>query len=164
MLIFKKHKNVKAFTLLEMIIGLTISSIIIAMVYLIYSNISRQMVSYTQQQNELMEYNQFQNVWSREIQLAKRINAETLREIRLELNKQHIEYRLEESQIIRESKTVDTFDIPVKEVTITLKQGKKVDHQIFIIKTELLGQEMTIFEEKQLTVAQKINEYFLNEH
>lgn len=148
-----------------MIIGMTISAIIIAMVYYIYINLSRQMQSYAQQQEILIQYNQFQNVWSREIATALTVKEVEDGSVKMEFLNNEIQYDFEREYVLRrQEEQIDTFDIKVKGINIDIKENKEKTLQVFRIQTELLGEPIEIFEYKELKIANRINEHFLNEH
>jgi len=164
LLVTNKHTKLEAFTVMELVIGLAISSIIISMVYLIYSNISKQVIEYSVQQDELMEYNQFQNVLSADIRLCKQLIAIDKMSLRLAMADEKIHYFFEKEYSIRKGKTQDTFRIQVKNMELSSKDRVEEDYQMVRLKTTLLGQEIIVFEEKKISLAERLNNYFLSEY
>ncbi|WP_132066316.1 PulJ/GspJ family protein, partial [Aquimarina spinulae] len=103
----KKHTRLQAFTMLELVIGMVISSLVITMVYVIYDNLSRQVVVYADQQDDLMTYNQFQNLFSKDVQLSTSIDIDDDKHIVLESANKEIHYFFKTEKIIRKAEAVD---------------------------------------------------------
>lgn len=163
MLVPKKYTRLPAFTILELMVGLVVTAIVIAMVYFIYTNISRQVISYMAQQQELMEYNQFQSIWHQDVQGCKTIMIKDNRHLVLHMPQQKITYRFTPEYILRRTRTLDTFWVPAKEVKITpvADDVKEARYQTIRIQTVLLEQEIEIFEEKKVALADQINNFFI---
>ena len=94
--------------MLELVIGMVISSLVITMVYVIYDNLSRQVVVYADQQDDLMAYNQFQNLFSKDVQLSKSIDIDDDKHIVLEVFNKEVHYFFKTEKIIRKAEAIDT--------------------------------------------------------
>lgn len=164
MLPINKYKALKAFTILELVIGLVISSIVISMVYVIYENISKQMIEYSLQQEELMEYNQFQSILFKDIKLAKELVIIDQKHIRLDMQSKQIDYFFYRDNIVRKSNAKETFNLKVLGVEFNNREKVLEEQQTIKLKTSLLGQEIIVFEEKPISRAKQINNYFLSEY
>ena len=164
MLVTKKHTRLKAFTITELVIGMAISSLIITITYLIYTNISKQLVEYQLHQNELMEYNQFQSVLAKDVMLCTRLQIVNAQHIELVIAGDQIEYFFEEDQIIRKTNTTQTFDIKIQEVLLNNSERIDEEYKTIQLKLNLLGQQIIVFEEKKISNADHINHYFLDEY
>ncbi|WAC02710.1 hypothetical protein N7U66_03300 [Lacinutrix neustonica] len=149
---------------MELVIGLAISSIVISMVYIIYTNISKQIVEYSKQQSELMEYNQFQNIWSADIRLCNELMPVDPKRVKLLMAQEDIQYFFANGHVIRQGKTRDTFNINVKELELNAKESIDEHYQVIRLKTTLLGQDIIVFEEKKITLAKRLNNYLLGEY
>lgn len=150
--------------MLELVIGMVISSLVISMVYVIYDNISRQVIEYTKQQDDLVEYHQFQSLFSKDVQLSKSIDIDNDKHIALEVKNKEIHYFFEKEKIIRKSVTIDTFNLKVLEVEFN--QNKKIEekYQLMKLKIEMLGTSLDLFESKEISLAMRMNNYLLDEH
>ena len=150
--------------MLELVIGMVISSLVISMVYVIYDNISRQVIEYTKQQDDLVEYHQFQSLFSKDVQLSKSIDIDNDKHIALEVKNKEIHYFFEKERIIRKSVTIDTFNLKVLEVEFN--QNKKIEekYQLMKLKIEMLGTSLDLFESKEISLAMRMNNYLLDEY
>lgn len=160
----KTHSKLPAFTMLELMIGMVISSLIITMVYYIYDNLSKQVVMYTRQQNDLALYNQFQSFLSKDIRLSNTI-AITDNSVALMHYNKEIKYTFLKDKIIRKAeKTIDTFGIKV--LGVTLNETEKIEerYQFVKLKLNVIGTTIDFFESKEISLASRINKHFLNEH
>lgn len=153
------NKKLKAFTILELTIGLLIVSLVIGMVYFIYNNITQQIVSYSKDQEALIVYHQFQDVFSRDVKLSKNISFQDKR-IEIHIFAEKITYNVRENEIIRNGKIQDTFDIKVADVTYKVNRKSINKYQTIKFSTEVLGRKVDFFEFKSLPVSQKINEFY----
>ena len=149
---------------MELIIGLVISSVIITMVYQIFTNISRQIVQYAKDQNELREFNQFQQLFYADIHLCKQLLFVNQSHIKLMMRENEIDYFFKDSLIQRLGKAKDNFAINVLEVIFNSNDKVSEDYQTIKLKTNILGEEVVIFEVKKISLAAQLNSYFLSEH
>lgn len=150
--------------MMEMMVGLVISSLVISMVYIIYENISKQVSQYYSDQNELMEYNQFQSLFSKDIRLAKGLQIINDNQIIVDLFSEKATYFFEKDYILRKTKVLDTFHIKVVALEVGRKDEITSKNKNIRLKTELLDQEIIIFEEKEIALAERLNRYLLIEH
>ncbi|WP_108808719.1 PulJ/GspJ family protein [Aquimarina spinulae] len=160
----KKHTRLQAFTMLELVIGMVISSLVITMVYVIYDNLSRQVVVYADQQDDLMTYNQFQNLFSKDVQLSTSIDIDDDKHIVLESANKEIHYFFKTEKIIRKAEAVDTFNIKVLEVLFDQNEKIEEKYQIIKLKIEILGTSFDFFESKEISLASRMNNYLLDEY
>ncbi|MDO6758568.1 prepilin-type N-terminal cleavage/methylation domain-containing protein [Tamlana sp. 2_MG-2023] len=162
MLVIKKHSNQKAFTVTELVVGMAISSIIISMVYLIYTNITRQITVYTFHQAELMEYNQFQNVLAIDVKMCRQLSYVDHKHIKLNMATNDIDYFFREGLVIRKSMTQDTFKIKVKEIALNTNEYIHDEYKTIRLTMSLLGEDVMVFEEKKIALAEQLNNFFLD--
>ncbi|MEB3346037.1 hypothetical protein U6A24_11225 [Aquimarina gracilis] len=150
--------------MLELVIGMVISSLVVTMVYFIYDNLSRQVVEYSKQQDELMEYNMFQRLLSKDIQLSKELKVVDDEHVVFDNFNKEVHYFFQKERIIRKETSIDTFNI--KTLSVDFKQSDKIDekYQLIRLKTEILGANFEIFESKEVSIAKRMNDYLLNEH
>ncbi|GAA4272070.1 hypothetical protein GCM10022258_13640 [Aquimarina gracilis] len=134
------------------------------MVYFIYDNLSRQVVEYSKQQDELMEYNMFQRLLSKDIQLSKELKVVDDEHVVFDNFNKEVHYFFQKERIIRKETSIDTFNI--KTLSVDFKQSDKIDekYQLIRLKTEILGANFEIFESKEVSIAKRMNDYLLNEH
>jgi hypothetical protein len=151
----------------ELLVGMVISSIIIGMMYTIYVQINEQMLGHNKNQQELMEFNQFRQILSKDMLLAKSIEGSNEKEFKLTFNKEDYTYTLNENMIIRDrnNSVKDTFNLvftrmEIKEDDKDGAQGNKT----LLLTTKLLGEEIILFESKSIANANQINDLYLNEY
>jgi len=150
--------------MLELVIGMVISSLVITMVYFIYDNLSRQVIVYGQQQDQLMEYTMFQSLFSKDIKLSKTFEVIDDHNIAIEVLDEDVHYFFQKERIIRKGIALDTFNIKV--LKISFDQNEKIEekYKLIKLKTEVLGATFDVFESKEISLAKRMNTYLLDEH
>lgn len=149
--------------MMEVLIGLLVSSLVIGMVYFIYSNLSGQIFTYINQQDEIMEYNQFQNLWHTDVRLSKQLTVDSPKQVSLTMPLQDVTYIFENEYILRKAQRLDTFNIKTSKVEISKDEQSSPSYYTIKLFTTLLEQEVTIFEEKRVHLADQINDQFIIE-
>lgn len=150
--------------MLELVMAMVISSLVISMVYVIYDNLSRQVIVYSKQQDELMAYNQFQAIFSKEVQLSKSLQIPTDNSIVLSVNDKEVRYVFEKQGVLRKGETIETFMMPIVAVNFNQKETIEEQYRLLKFKTILLGTEVDFFESKEISLAERINTYLLSEY
>lgn len=150
---------------MELVVALAISSLVIGMVYIIYDHINRQMVQYSMQQNELMEYNQFQSFFTSDIYLCDEIKMKKDDELVLIFNDKEFIYGFKPDYITRNRLfTVDTFKVKTNGLEFNKADEIDGDYNTINLTIDLLKQSVVLFESKRINLADKINSHFLDEH
>jgi len=153
------NKKVKAFTILELTLGLLIVSLVIGMVYFIYTNITQQIMIYSKNQEVLVGYHRFQEVFSRDVKLSKNIEFQD-KQIEIDIFAEKITYTVKENKIIRHARVNDTFNIKVSDVSYKMNDKLITKYNTIKLSTEVLGRNVVFFEFKPIPVSKKINEYY----
>jgi hypothetical protein len=160
----KKYTYTKAFTVQELLIGMVISAIIIGMTYTIYAQINKQLYVYQQNQDEIMEFNQFRQVFSKDIALCQYFKLLNNRELCLVFSNGNYAYRFENSQVVREREEgiKDTFKLSVAQLVVKEEIGTISKHQTVQVHTSLLQEKIELFESKKEPIAITINNLFVD--
>ncbi|MGZ4055068.1 MAG: prepilin-type N-terminal cleavage/methylation domain-containing protein [Bacteroidia bacterium] len=109
-------KNLKAFTLMELLIGMIVSCIVIGFGYGAYSLIYKQFLSYKKMKEETMEVAQFKSVMSNDIFAADQLCKED-NKIVLKQEKMNLLYEFDNSFILRKvNGLTDTFKISTSDI------------------------------------------------
>lgn len=101
-------QKLKAFTLMELLIGMIVSAIVISFCYLSYGMIYKQFINYKTIKQELVETMQFHSVLSRDFADAQKV---LFKENELTLvNNKNVNYNFETEFVLRKTgEAVDTF-------------------------------------------------------
>lgn len=103
-------QKLKAFTLMELLIGMIISGVLISICYMSYTLINKQYLNYKTIKAELTEVLQFNSVLDRDIANAERMSFIESKLIINRKKKSDLEYNFEASFILRkEGEVTDTF-------------------------------------------------------
>jgi prepilin-type N-terminal cleavage/methylation domain-containing protein len=106
-------KKLRAFTLLELLIGMIISSIVIGFGYAAYSLIYKQYLVYKQVKEKIVEITQLDHVLSTDMRNAEIISFNEHTLSLFGQNQHTLEYDFQDSLIVRkENELSDTFKIP----------------------------------------------------
>lgn len=153
--------KVKAFTILETIITLVVSSLIIAFVYQIYSTVSLQFKQYEGLQNEAINFDQFNTVFTRDVNLCQYIEHVTDHTVRLKFSKKSITYHFENTYTIRHGEHKDTFNVKVHATEWQPWSGNtQRATETLTLKTIVSDRHIDIFEHKPIDIATRINNQF----
>lgn len=150
----------------ELLVSLVISSLIIGMVYTIYAQLNKQLFSYSQDQEEIMVFNQFRHIVSKDISLAKSIDKTGDEELEVIFPDKSHTYTFKYGQVIRdrENNIKDTFEIAIQKMELNQEVTGTVGDQTLTLTTSLLDEDIVLFENKSRSIADKINDLYLNEH
>lgn len=157
----QQNKHIKAFTILEVVISLAIMSIIIAMVYVIFTLLSKQLYQYSDQTEQVNNYNQLHTVLTRDMH-----NANSIRFIDntllLLVNNDSLKYTYSNQRLMRTYlESNDTFLIPIKTFKMTeeatVLQNKK---KVLEVTYSVFNQDILAVYFKDLGVSNQINKLF----
>jgi|SRR3954462_5248529 prepilin-type N-terminal cleavage/methylation domain-containing protein len=113
-------KKLPAFTLMELLIGMIISSIVISFGYMAYQLVNEQYLSYKTMKGKLMETTQFNTTFADDIDNAEIVSSEENKIILRNKNAPELEYEFLPASIVRKrSELTDTFKI----ATTNIKQS-----------------------------------------
>jgi len=111
-------QKIRAFTLMELLIGMIISSILITFCYSSYTIIYKQFLTYKKIKNELTETIQLNSVLNNDFANSKSMyfNKNSLY---MNRSISPLEYSFSENYILRiEREVIDTFHITAKDITV----------------------------------------------
>ena len=104
--------KLKAFTLMELLIGMIISSIVISFCYMSYSMIYKQYMNYKAVKVELVEALELNSVLNSDISKAEKIVFDNNKLILIKEENKSFEYNFLEKYILRKTgEVVDTFNL-----------------------------------------------------
>ena len=153
-----------AFTVQELLVGLVISSLIIGFVYGIYVQLGKQMMAYQNDQEAHMHHNQFRQILAKDVHLGEVIVAQDANSFSVQRKGTEHRYTIMKDIIVRNRPNGirDTFFIRARD--FELKEVTNTDHtgQALLVETELFGETITLFESKWQSVANRINERYID--
>lgn len=158
------NKNyIKAFTVQELLIGLVISSIIIGMVYTIYVQFNKQLITYSKDQSITMEFNQFRQVLSKDIYYCKDFSFNNDDELELIFSENVFTYKFLKDKIVRKRNNIeDEFQLPNGKIVYKyhIEQGYK-EVEVFL---QVFNREVILFENKIVPLDIRMNEFLISEY
>lgn len=156
-----RSNNIKAFTILEIVISLAIMSIIVAMVYVIYSLLSKQLYEYKSETELVNNYSQLDVALKRDIYSSKKLSYID-GELHLSNDSKTIRYKESNNKLIRKSSSVvDTFLVHVEEFKIYEEDFLLGNNRKRIaVRYKLFDQELEAVYFKDFGVADHINKTF----
>jgi prepilin-type N-terminal cleavage/methylation domain-containing protein len=133
-------KKLPAFTLLELLIGMIISSIVIGFGYAAYSLIYKQYLGYKKVKEKIVEITQFDHVLTTDITAAETISFNDNTLSLYGKDSKTLQYHFQDVLILRtENETTDTFKIaPVHLKTDFFLPGKTIFVTQFSFDAETL--------------------------
>lgn len=155
--------KVKAFTVLEALISLMLISIIIGLIYSLFTVVGRQMTLYEKENNEVVEYNLFNNVIKRDIERSNNYKILDNKVFLLDYLDNSITYHIYNGLIIRSNQVkIDTFNFQIRNHSfIELKNHKKavIELEISLLRKSIFA---NYFLKKDITNV--INDNYLYEN
>lgn len=143
---------------------MTILGIIVSMVFYIFSSFNQQFYLYKNQQETVTHALLFQEVFQRDLYLCNELNY-TDGEIVLTANTKHLKYEFNKDGIIRHAlSSVDTFQLEVLTTNNNIRNNSYTFYNALEVKTTIDKQPVTFFFSKPISLAEKINNEFLNEN
>lgn len=158
----KKISMIKAFTVQELLVTMVISSLIMGMVYVIYVQIHKQLYTFSEYGQQQMDYNQFKTVLASDIFYAKNIERYGESGLKLCFGKEEYQYLFLRNMVVRDrqGEAMDTFNIK----TTSFEFEEKEDYRTLRLGAQIQGEPLTIFEAKEIEVADDINQMYCNEY
>ncbi|WP_298487859.1 hypothetical protein [uncultured Maribacter sp.] len=135
------------------------------MMYTIYEHINKQLLGHNRDQQGLMIYNQFRQVLCKDVLFASTMEESNNNTFKLVFREETYTYKMYKNKIIRDTDNgmKDTFNLSFVRMKIeeTITEENKRKKALFLT-TRVLGEEITLFEEKNDTNANYINNLYLN--
>ena len=124
-------KGIKAFTLMELLIGMIISSILIAFSYSAYSIIYNQYLTYRNIKKEVSQTMEFNAVFNTDFQNSEFVTFDGNNLTLVRSNSSSLEYIFQEKFIIRKDNEVkDTFQLNNTDIIVKYPVYKEQSLQI----------------------------------
>ena len=109
-----KNKQLKGFTILEALISLMLIGIIITITYSISNLIGKQMSLFTEESNQVFEYNLFNTTIMSDIEKSNDFNIDNELLVLKNYNNTEIRYNINKHEVLRQNaEGIDTFKIQV---------------------------------------------------
>ncbi len=159
---FKKNK-IRAFTMVDILTGMVITSIIIGMVFYLFTALNKQVYHYGNVRNNLTTYLLLKQDLKLQFELAETIQ-EIPNGLSLKRNNDELNYIREEEKLLRFSNgTVDTLSTSITEMKIDsrINEEKELVHKL-AIKLMIEKQEMDCYFFKDYSKKGSINEALVN--
>ena len=110
-------KKLKAFTLLELLIGMVVSGLVVTFCLLGYFIVNKQFSNYRKVKQETSTVATLCNVMSNDFQSSKRILKNSETEFACEFNEKQILYKLDKGLVLRNDlNIIDTFQVATQNV------------------------------------------------
>jgi prepilin-type N-terminal cleavage/methylation domain-containing protein len=153
-------KKLSAFTLMELLIGMIISSIVITFGYLAYQLITKQYLSYKTIKQVLVDASQFHTTFTNDLQNAEIANASESKIFLFYKNTPALEYEFAEKYIIRKREDLtDTFKIVsthIKQECLFPEEKSFLQH--FSFEVNLLN-ELEVFNFEKIYSSETLMNY-----
>ena len=128
-----KFRSVNAFTIIEVIVSLLISSIVISLAYTIFINSETYFENIKRQSSYSIQYIDFYSVLKKDINRSNSIAFKN-NELILKFDNDQVIYILEDEYVEREvlNKRTNTFDIVIKDIEVKYLKNSKFVNEIII--------------------------------
>jgi len=162
-----KFSKLPSFTLMDLMTGMVITSIIVAMVFYLLTGINKQSYTYASVRHELTEYMLLNSDLEREVD-----NCKTIQEIPfgfvLTSTEKEITYKKSDQYLLRTTElSTDTLHHHLKSIGFTYEETNPIAEQKLIIaitiKVDIKDQELKSYFFKDYGIAEPINFALLNE-
>jgi prepilin-type N-terminal cleavage/methylation domain-containing protein len=147
-------KKVRAFSLIELLVAMVISSVVIASAYFMYSMFSKDLIDYKGHINKLSDAVVLNGILEHDINLAQAVKKNSSNGIRIEQGSANIDYEWQEDAVLRKTDlSTDTFHLFLKDVELNFMNteqtvtGSLIDVLKFNSSTD--GREITFSFEKK---------------
>ncbi|HET6990659.1 MAG TPA: type II secretion system protein [Bacteroidia bacterium] len=125
MKLFSRHKKLKAFTLLELLVGMILSGIVLTATFSAYRIITRQYETYCDKSETISELSFFVSQFQSDFSNATNITRISENEIQLQSGKRILDYKFSGKRVLRNDfSRTDTFNVSVPEMETFWKSEK----------------------------------------
>lgn len=158
----KKRLYHSAFTVQELLVTMVVSSLVMGMVYAIYVQLNKQLYAFSEYGQQQMEYNQFKAVLASDIFFAQSMEKQGENGLTIHFREGNREYQFLKDMTVRHGKGEprDTFAIETLSVEVAENDG----YTSLKLNVVMGGQPLTIFEAKEVQVADQMNQMYGNGH
>jgi prepilin-type N-terminal cleavage/methylation domain-containing protein len=119
------NKKLKAFTLLELLVGMILSGIVLASTFTAYRIVTRQYETYRDKSISVTEVSFFVSQLEFDFMNASEIVLQSENKIQLQSEKRLLQYLFSEKYVLRnDQERTDTFYVSVKQASAFLKSEK----------------------------------------
>ncbi|MEO5644575.1 MAG: prepilin-type N-terminal cleavage/methylation domain-containing protein [Bacteroidia bacterium] len=120
-----RHKEIKAFTLLELLVGMILSAIVLTATFNAYRIITQQYESYSKQSGTITEVSFFVSQLQSDFENALTVIHVSENKIRLQSKDKLLEYRFGEKYVLRDDLLqIDTFFVAIHAIETFIKDEK----------------------------------------
>ena len=120
-----RHNELKAFTLLELLVGMILSGIVLAATFTAYRVVTRQYETYRDKSKSITEVSLFVSQLEADVENAILITLGSENKINLQSAQRILEYRFSEKYVLRNDQSrTDTFAVSVKQIETFYKSEK----------------------------------------
>jgi type II secretory pathway component PulJ len=149
----------KAFTVQELLVGLVVSSLIMGMIYGIYVQLNKQLVTYDLTRQELMVFNQFKQLLASDFALANSIEQTGNTTITFDFSDKEYTYQFLSNVAIRtrENNVKDTFAIAIMDFDLNTNPNS---FHTLVVHTRLMNETIQLYESKEIELASQINKMY----
>ncbi len=156
-----KKTYVKAFTVLELLVGMAVMSILLAMIYVTFNFFSNQVYTYQIENEEIQELNRFDTALKRDMFKAQSIEKKQEGFLLKMYKGDSIRYTFKETYTLRENQIRrDTFQLSGKGVEINIPFLVSDSLVQFRGTYYLMGEKIESHFIKTPGIAQRINRRF----
>lgn len=145
--------------------GMVVMSLIVGMVFYLFTAANKQLFDYTKSRNELNQFLTFEHQLKWDFNRANEV-VRTPTGFKIQLNEESINYYLIDNLIIRNQKhSNDTLSTDLHEIEFQFVQQKERNTEVIdgvLIKTGILDKEMEFQLNSSVDPAQKINTTLLH--
>lgn len=113
------NKKVRAFTLIELLAAMVISSLVMSAAYFAYNSLTKSFLDFKKHTNNLTDATALSGILTHDINLAKTIRKNTTNDITLEMGNKKLQYEWKENFVLRSTGiSADTFPLAVSDMKI----------------------------------------------
>lgn len=161
-----KFLKLNAFTLMDVLAGMVIMSIVIGMVFGVLNSVNRHTIEFQKLRIELNDFMLMNSDLDRQVDLCQTI-YEVPNGFILEGQQQELKYFMAGEALLRESElSTDTLHTHVASIEFDYHEGGAASNKLvsqITIKTKLREQELSAYFFKEYGKAEPINHLLLNE-
>lgn len=153
-------KKYKAFTLTETIFGLVISSVLIGLIYTVFTAFNKQFVLFQQQQIQSNAYVLFAATFTQDLYKANTIRYENEQLILENYQEKTKVYFIQKDSMIR---AFDEHSEVILTDVLSFTHAKEEAHHIVNLKVRIYGEIINLTYQKKENPANGINQVFTDE-
>lgn len=144
------NKRLKAFTILELLVSMTLTGILVAFAFMGYNQMQKLFIDYNSQSNFISEYNQFQTVLANISQQASAIEHQDDKTLVFKTDSSSIQVILEDkATLLKLKQSTDTFHFSITKPEFVFENNAAVSARPLIRQF----QGSVLFRSQKFTVS-----------